>query len=336
VIRATTRIDRALTLAGAWLHFMHPLDSIGLKSLRRPLLTWGVFAAFLAVLFGLIIGWLRWRPGWFGRQRYSQGRVHPYRRFWPRWHFWLGLLGGILALGWTLSGFIAAEPWHWFSPSHLTVKEETHYLGTAPPAAMLDWQPAPVQGTAQAVELTWWHIGSSATLLAYDRTGQRHLVAHIAANKTLAKEAHTGLTSKTLLLASRRLLHGLPVHSYAYQRNYDAYYYPTHRHDIADRPLPVLRVAFSDTGHTQLYIDPLDGRVVDRLDRSRQIYRWLFDALHSWDFGWLYRRPLWDVWMLPWLILGIALSVSAIVIGWKRLGRSRVFKRKMTTSPVPD
>jgi hypothetical protein len=337
VIRATTRVDRVLTLTGSWLHFLRPLDSLGLKHLRKPTLAWGDFTACLAVLFGLVIGWLRWRPGWFGTRRYSKGRVHPYRWCWSRWHFWLGLIGGIMALGWTFSGFLAATPWQWFSPKRLTAMEKVRYLGAAPPDAMLDWHPSPIPASYQPVELSWRHLGSAAALLAYDHNGRRYLVSRIAANNTLPDIHNTGFASETLLLASQRLLHYLPLRSYTYLRDYDSYYYPNHRHDIATRPLPVLRVELLDARHTLLYIDPFDGRVVARLDRSRQVYRWLFSALHSWDFGWLYFRPWWDIWMVPWLLLGIALSVTSLVIGWKRLRRVHMFRRKkIPASPLPD
>lgn len=332
VIRAANRIERALTLAGGWLHFLRPLDSIGLPGARRPLLAWGDFALFFAVLSGLIVGWLRWRPGWFNGRRYSGNRVHPYRRFWPRWHFWSGLIGGVLALAWTFSGFLAVQPWHLFSPPRPTVAETARYLGGPPPAAMLDWRPSAAAAPRQAVELLWRHVGSEAVLIAYDHNGTRYPLNRSA---KIDNAATVAFGTATLQQAARRMVHNQAVRSSVLQQDYDAYYYPTHRHDIANRPLPVLRIDFGDAGHTRLYVDPLDGRVVAKFDRSRQIYRWLFSALHSWDIGWLYRRPLWDGWMVPWLLLGIVLSVTSFVVGWKRLARTRIAGRRPAPTPQP-
>jgi cytochrome b subunit of formate dehydrogenase len=48
----------------------------------------------------------------------------------------------------------------------------------------------------------------------------------------------------------------------------------------------------------------------------------LFNALHSFDFPLLLSfRPAWDavVWLLS--LLGLTISVSGIVIGWRRLCR---------------
>ena len=59
-----------------------------------------------------------------------------------------------------------------------------------------------------------------------------------------------------------------------------------------------------------------------RSDRGRRTYRWLFNALHSLDFHALIaHRPAWDivVWFLS--LLGLVISASGVVIGWRRLTR---------------
>ena len=65
---------------------------------------------------------------------------------------------------------------------------------------------------------------------------------------------------------------------------------------------------------------PVTGEIFGRLDSSRRTYRWLFNALHSFDFQLLLTcRPAWDivVWLLS--ILGTIVSVSGVVIGWRYL-----------------
>jgi hypothetical protein len=103
------------------------------------------------------------------------------------------------------------------------------------------------------------------------------------------------------------------------QSEYDRYYYPRHGRGSADRPLPILRVDLNDSAGTRFYLDPQDGRLLLRQDQSRRIYRWLYSALHHWDFGWLYQRPVWDAWMLTWVGFGLVLSISSLVLGWKLL-----------------
>ena len=75
-----------------------------------------------------------------------------------------------------------------------------------------------------------------------------------------------------------------------------------------------------DDAHTWFHLDPVTGDILGRIDDSRRTCRWLFNALHSFDFALLLRyRPAWDavVWLLS--LLGLIVSVSGIVIGWRRL-----------------
>ncbi|TXN74287.1 PepSY domain-containing protein, partial [Methylobacterium sp. WL18] len=100
---------------------------------------------------------------------------------------------------------------------------------------------------------------------------------------------------------------------------YDAYWYP---HGTDPRPLPVLRLRFDDPDATWLHIDPRDGTLLQRLDRSGRINRWLFDAPHRLDLPFLTGRPaLRDAgqWLLN--LLAAVIAVTGIVAGWRRLGR---------------
>ena len=96
----------------------------------------------------------------------------------------------------------------------------------------------------------------------------------------------------------------------------DAYWYSHHQ----QRVMPVLRAGFDNDARTWFHIDPTTGELLGRTDDRGRTYRWLFSALHNLDFPLLLRyRPAWDavVWLLS--LLGLIVSVSGIVIGWRRL-----------------
>ncbi len=85
-----------------------------------------------------------------------------------------------------------------------------------------------------------------------------------------------------------------------------------------------LRVALGDAGESWIHVDPSNGRIISVMDRTRRIYRWLFNGLHSFDFpGLVNRRPLWDVIMLGLLTCGFVFSITGMLIGYRRLLRSR-------------
>jgi hypothetical protein len=89
----------------------------------------------------------------------------------------------------------------------------------------------------------------------------------------------------------------------------------------------VLRVKFDDPLETWVYVDPALGQVVASIHRLNRLERWLYNGLHSLDFGfWYHRRPLWDIGMIA-LALG-GLSASAVGL-WLGLGRARRDARRL-------
>ncbi len=326
VVRVADRLDRALFWAGNWLHLFRPLDALGWGEARRDVLTWVSGITIVATLTGLIVGWLRWRPGWGGGRTYAEGRIHPYRAFWFRWHFWSGLLGGSVAFLWISSGFLVNNPWQVFSQANASREEQARYLGQQLPAAMRDWQAGslPANAPDDVVELGWRRLGDQAVLLASSRSGQRRPLA--------ADGAANDFDEASLRAAAERLGKNTPIASQSLQSEYDSYYYPRHHQGSSERPLPVVRIDLADAAGTRLYLDPQDGRLLLKQDQSRRVYRWLFSAVHHWDFAWLYARPLWDGWMLLWIGFGLVLSVSSLVIGTQRL--QKTFARRKAAEEV--
>ena len=78
---------------------------------------------------------------------------------------------------------------------------------------------------------------------------------------------------------------------------------------------------FDDPHATWVHIDPHTGAVLGRTDSHRRTSRWLFSMLHSWDWlPLLERRPLWDVLLIVLSLGGAVMSVTGVVMGWRRLG----------------
>ncbi len=324
VLHASDCVDRALYYAGNWLHLFKPLEELGLGEYRHDVQLWSGFGATIACLTGLIIGWLRWRPGFGGKPTYSQGRTQPYRENWAKWHFWSGLIGGTMALTWSLSGYLDTNPGKIISEANPTRAELARYLGDTVPDVLSNWQPAPHNENLGLVELNWRRLGHEAVLVGYDRDGQR------------LQQTESGTVEKfaepELVAAIKRLAGDVNVEQQALLEEYDNYYYPRHNQGLRDKPLPVLRVELADAANSYYYLDPQDGKLLLQVDSSRRVIRWLYSALHHWDFGWLYYRPVWDIWMLVWVGFGVVLGASSVVTGWRRLKKTFKFKKP---APVP-
>ncbi|MNH21741.1 hypothetical protein D3C79_815660 [compost metagenome] len=106
---------------------------------------------------------------------------------------------------------------------------------------------------------------------------------------------------------------------------YDFYYYARAEHSMLghlEKRLPVLRVRFEDPQQSWLHLDLYTGEMLGVLDQPRRVSRWLFSLLHSWDWlPLLQQRPLWDAWMILFSLGGLVLSVSGVVLGWRRLAK---------------
>ncbi len=326
VLHVSSRLDRAFYWAGNWLHLLKPLESIGWGKIRNDAQLWLGLSATIATLTGLIIGWLRWRPGFGGKPTYSEGRTQPYREFWFKWHFWSGLIGGVVVLFWALSGFLDTNPGKIFSTANPNRQELNRYLGKQLPEVILEWQPVLPVSLATAVdegdvvELAWRNLDGEAVLLAHTRDGQR--LPQIV-DGTLPQ-----FNQASLVAAVQRLAGNAAVETQAVLNEYDSYYYPRHHQSSVEKPLPVVLVQLADNAGTRFYLDPQDGRVLSRVDRSGRVLRWLYSGLHHWDFGWLYYRPLWDVWMLIWVSFGLVLGGSSLVMGWRLLKKTFVPKKR--------
>ncbi|HDZ15912.1 MAG TPA: PepSY domain-containing protein, partial [Methylophaga aminisulfidivorans] len=113
---------------------------------------------------------------------------------------------------------------------------------------------------------------------------------------------------------------------------YDFYYYGRDEQSMygnRTRPLPLLRVTFADNAQTWWHINPANGEVIESVDQQRRLARWLFNLLHSWDWQPLLERP----WLRQILIIGFSLgglmiSISGVVMGWRRLRGTKKRKRK--------
>ena len=325
VVQISTGTERVLSYAGDWLHLFHWLEPLGAGEYRRDALTWAGFFAASGALTGVILGWLRWRPGFFGRPTYGRGRTQPYREFWFKYHFWAGLLGGTFALLWATSGYLSTNPWRVFSEATASREELARYRGGETPEALTNWRPsASFELGPEVVELGLNPLGDDVLFVAYARVGARRALT--------ATQSASGFGEDAALAAVQRLAGQTQIASRELLREYDDYYYPNRRQTAVEKPLPVLRVDLADVGHTSIYVDPVDGRLLAKFDTSRRVYRWLYTAVHHWDFGVFQQRWLWNVWMAVWIAFGLTLSASAVVLGWRRLRRT--FGVGATKQPV--
>jgi uncharacterized iron-regulated membrane protein len=301
-VQRTTGRERFWNWLGAvphWLYF---------TELRRHAQLWrqAVIAVSLVGCFlagtGLYIGVRQWirRPA---------GGWSPYRGF-NLWHHMAGLVFGLFALTWILSGLLSMNPWGLLegagagreraslrgvaAPSGAQIKAAIRALAAAGPAGVVSVVSAPLDGRL-------YFIASSSD------GGRRRLDASGVA---------APLNQSEIAWIARSLGAGVSVGAApTLMTSEDDYYFGHHREAAR---LPVYRMILRDG--TRHYLDPVSGMLVAKMDRDARGYRWLHEGLHRMDFTAALRgRPQWDVLMLLLMSGVTVLCVSGAYLGFRRV-----------------
>lgn len=304
VVLDTNRAERFWNWLGSVPHWIYPTVLRQDQPLWRQVILWTSGAGIIGAVSGMWIGVLRMRL----RRRYKGGRISPYRG-WQKWHHVTGLFGGTLLIAWIVSGWLSVDPNRWFASKGLSDAGRAAYAGAGTPPT-LDWQlvgSEPQAAGARQMRMIWT---DGTPLLLISRPSGQDAVLDARTLKPVTVEP------RRLIRAAHRLVPGSRIEAVDWLTKPDAYWYEAK----GSVELPVLRLRFADMNSSWVYISPRTGEVLRGLDARRRLYRWLFDGLHRWDFEVvIQQRPLWDIWMWLWLASGSIISLSGIIIGYRRL-----------------
>ncbi|MCY1168326.1 MAG: PepSY domain-containing protein [Pseudomonadota bacterium] len=306
VVRDTNAYERGWTTFGTLLHYYTYGPIRQYPDFWRQLVLWTSGIAMFVAASGLIVGTLRVRI----RRRYrSTASVTPYRG-WMAWHHVLGLVGGITILTWVFSGWFSMGPNKWLSyqtPSTLPAR-----FAQAQPVFLHGLeslqQMAASNQAVKAIEAGWYDGHPVWTL--FDGAGSRRTVDAISGEPISVRR-------EALLKATAAAYPSARVEDARLLTEADFYWYSRHAAPV----LPVWRIKLADPASTWLHVDAVSGRLLTTSTSDSRLRRWLFNGLHSFDFPFFMKTPLWylTIWALS--LTGLAASVSGVVIGWRRLRR---------------
>lgn len=290
---ATTRSERFWNWLGSVPHWIYPTVLRTDARLWTDVVLWISGPCIVVAVSGIWIGIQRLRI----RRRYSSGVMSPYRG-WMWWHHWAGVIGSLFLLSWIVSGWLSMSPNGWFSGRNAAPADLRAFASHVTPNF-----PLAMEVAVNAVEVRFLWIGGAPLIVQYRSNGS---VIGMPRNP-----------ADVLAAAVRLLPQSKPLQQIVLTEE-DDYWYSHHTR----RMLPVLRISFDDEGRSAFYIDPLSGDILARTDDGQRSYRWLFNALHSFDFEALRRAPAaWMAVIWSMSLVGLAMSVSGIVIGWRHLRR---------------
>lgn len=298
----TTRSERIWNWLGSIPHWIYPTVLRQDGAAWRQVVLWISGLGIVVAVTGFWIGVLRLRL----RRRYARGQLTPYRG-WMAWHHIAGLIGGIFVFTWMVSGWLSLNPLELFAGRAIGRDMTVRYAAHDAPRIT----DAVARPQVSAVEARFVWLGGRPLMLLADRG------SHVTAADP-ASGAAVILAEAEIIAAARRLLPDATITLQQRLTAPDWYWYSHHQ----TRTLPVLRVGFDDAARSWFHIAPDTGEILGRSDDSRRAYRWWFNALHSLDLlPLLAHRPAWDVvvWLLS--LSGLVVSVSGVVVGWRRLRR---------------
>ena len=298
VVRDTNARERGWNYVGSVAHWIYP------TALRRNLDAWLItvwwlaLAALIAAITGTIVG--LWGV------RIAAGRVRSPYSGWQAWHHWLGLGCTVFILSWTFSGWLSMDNGLLFSNGKLIAGGGCNFQRQTGLANQRSAEPSSAPG--QVLEVEWFAFG--------ERVYRRDRLSLDAQRLRATDETQSAIQSflEPADAAGLGTKFGRSCHPPVAVKTTDDY--PL-RSVMAGAP--VYRLVCGDVWFN---IDGASGAPLEKLDGSRRAYRWLYQGLHTLDFAPFNARPFLRTALISGLCgLGMLFSVTAIVIGLRRLRR---------------
>lgn len=297
IVQQTTRRERVWNYLGSVAHWIYP------TVLRRHAAVWTVtvwslsLAALIGAGAGALVGMLR-----IGADK---TRFSPYRG-WQAWHHGVGLLCMTFILTYIFSGWLTMDSGLLFSTGRPTSRETDAVAGVPDWGALSADQVGPPGRTR---EVEWFAFAGRIYRRERASVSTQRLVLAVPRRRAAAPERHYLSLAELDALAP----HLAPGCGAATIINRDDDFSIASRMPAA----PVFRVPCGDVWFD---IDGARGALVETLDPSLRVYRWLADGLHTLDFPVLTRHPRLRTTLVVTLCgCGFLFSLTGIVLALRRI-----------------
>jgi len=249
---------------------------------------------------------------WLGisrlRKPYRHRSISPFRH-WMKWHHIAGVFGGVFLLAWMITGLLSMYPGGFLEQRSITQSELEQYADNISPRFDSAGLRALAVQDVDARQASFVWLGGRPFILLQGNSQSNVSVIDGSGSEEQLPDTDIFAAAERLMpmatmVLRNRLLEG------------DEYWHT----GFTTKSLPVLRVAFDDPSNTWFHIDPATGKIVGILDDTGRLDRWTNSGIHDVDLAFLHQhKPLWDivVWLLS--LAGLFISISGVVIGYKRL-----------------
>lgn len=297
VVQVTVSRERIWNFVGSVAHWIYP------TVLRQNWALWDQsvwtlsLAATIAAVLGAVLGVVKLKLS--GRRPAS-----PFRG-WKAWHHVAGLFAAVFVITWIFSGWLSMDHGRLFSRGELTDDE------AAKAAETPQWERASSFDSHELApevrEVEWF--GLEGILFRRERMAAdwQVLFSDGAAEPRLPQANLSSLQVGKIISQFRPGCD--PPQVVAANDNYPV--------ATATPALPVYRLV---CGAIWYHVDSASGRILERLDTSRRVYRWLYRFLHTFDMPSLSAHSTSrSVLIVSLCGFGLVFSLTGVVLGWRRL-----------------
>lgn len=305
VVQLTTGSQRFWNWLGAVPHWLYPSILRKHPEVWSQVVIWtSLLGTFLAVT-GLYIGIRQLR-----RRKRDGVLASPYRGL-MFWHHVPGLIFGLFALTWVLSGLFSMNPWGLMETQGFG-DDRAQLAGRNPTVAdvrrLLNAVPRNSPAGVVSVRSVTFDDQLFAMSASFDGERRRFNIDGSPA----------AFSAEDFKTAARRL--GTDAQdSWTLLNEDDAYHYSLGRQRAQ---LPALRISGTSDASTYYYVDAVTGELINKVDAGGRAFRWWHSGLHRLDFSSALRTDLArTLLMLPLLIGAAFVCGTGAYLGIKRLTR---------------
>lgn len=305
-VQVTDGSQRFWNWLGSVPHWIYPTVLRQNPALWSQVVIWTSLVGTFLAITGIYLGIRQ-----LSRQRNGRRWASPYRGF-LYWHHVPGLIFGLFALSWVFSGWLSVNPWGLMETQGIA--EDTQALSGDRPRwsevrslldSMAEKMPPDIASLNEAF------FGGQLFAVAVKRDGTRHRL-------DASGEEHP-LGGEELTAAAHRLGAEGNVRTWELLTQEDDYNYTVGR---AEATLPILRMRAGEGNSTIYYLDPVSGRLLNKIDAGGRAYRWWHSGLHQLDFTAPMRTSAFRNFLMLPLLLGATLVASTGAwLGIRRLTR---------------
>jgi hypothetical protein len=304
LVMDTTSFERQWNTVGAVIHWLY------IPMLRRHWALWDqtvwwlAAAGFITAVSGLILGIQQIVRGQGQRLNCQFPRI-------KRWHNLGGMAVGAVVCTWLLSGMLSMDHGRWFSRGEPTVDQRQRFMGggLVPEDIGVPLGEAirQIQHGDAVKEVLLTKVGSTSYYVFRSNLEQQVVMSAVSPEAPAPR-----FSLDTLVEAAKLVIQAQQIARSEIAKG-DLYYYSTVHNP---RSLSGLRVVLDDPAQTWVHIDTNTGQLMELLDHSGRVYRWLFHGLHSWDIPFFLEHDrLRRMVLLGLCIAGFLFGLSGVYLG---------------------